>query len=145
MNFQNSLYSCDPKVLLQRPGKWKIPKSGWERVQKVLWAKGAKGHLRWRKRELHRCKIGFRWCKRLLGDLCSLGSKNLLHPLLTTLAILRFRAAVAGTWGPNYTVHPLRKSPSNLQGKGGGKGRGKSKGKGKGKGKSSASADLSGQ
>ena len=27
---------------------------------------------------------GCTWCKRLLGDLCAVGSKDLLHPLLTT-------------------------------------------------------------
>ena len=32
---------------------------------------------------LHRCKTGFEWCKRLLGDFCSLSSNYLLHPLLT--------------------------------------------------------------
>ena len=46
---------------------------------------GSKVRLHWRKRGLHRCKTGFGWCKRLLGDLCSLGPKHLLHPLLTTL------------------------------------------------------------
>ena len=29
-------------------------------------------------------QTGFGWCKRLLGDFCSLGLKYLLHPLLTT-------------------------------------------------------------
>ena len=28
---------------------------------------------------LRRCKTGFWWCQRLLGDLCSLGPKHLLH------------------------------------------------------------------
>ena len=34
--------------------------------------------------QLWRCKTGFGWCKRLLGDLCSLAPKHLLHPLLTS-------------------------------------------------------------
>ena len=39
------------------------------------------------KRELHLCKTRFwcHWCKRHLGDLWSLGPKQLLRPLLTTL------------------------------------------------------------
>ena len=55
---------------------------------KGLLDSGSKVLLHWCKRELHRCKTGFRWCKRLLGDLCSLGPKHLLHPLLTTLSTL---------------------------------------------------------
>ena len=33
---------------------------------------------------LHWCKTGSGWCKRLSGDLCAMGPKHLLHPLLTT-------------------------------------------------------------
>ena len=58
-------------------------------MQKFFWAQGARVLLQWRKRELHRCKTGFRWCKRLLADFCSLGPKHLLHPLLTTLAAFK--------------------------------------------------------
>ena len=69
----------------ERAWTWQIPKSGFERVQKVLWAKGLKGLLHWCKRELHGCKTGFWWCKRLLGDLCTLAPKHLWHPFRTTL------------------------------------------------------------
>ena len=31
---------------------------------------------------------GCTWCKRLLGDLCAVGPKDLLHPLLTTCVFL---------------------------------------------------------
>ena len=54
-------------------------------MQKVFWTQGAKVLLHWCKRELHRCQTGFGWCKKLLGDLCPLGPRHLLHPLLTTL------------------------------------------------------------
>ena len=57
-------------------------------------------------RELHRCKTGFRWCKRLLGDLCSLGPKHLLHPLLTVLGT--FEVPVAGTRGRNARWHKVQ-------------------------------------
>ena len=34
----------------------------------------------------------FGWCKRLLGDFCSLGPKDLLHPPLNTFGDIVFRA-----------------------------------------------------
>ena len=98
----SEFWSCDPECLLQGPEPQKCPK--WL-------GEGAKGVLdQWRqsplalcKRELHRCKTGFRWCKRLLGDLCSLTPKtHLLHPLLTTLGNFEVRGPVAGTPGSEF-------------------------------------------
>ena len=76
---------CDPGCLLQGPQTSQVPKVVRRGCKKVFWTQSAKVFLHWCKRELHRCKTGFR-CKRLLGDLCSLGPKHLLHPLLTTLS-----------------------------------------------------------
>ena len=49
-----------------------------------------RGLLHWCKMRLHRVKRGFGWCKRLLGDLCSLGPKGvrktfctLIHHIIT--------------------------------------------------------------
>ena len=39
-----------------------------------------KSLLHWCKMGLHRCERGFGWCTRLLGDLCSLGSKRPFAP-----------------------------------------------------------------
>ena len=55
------------------------------------------------KKGLHRCKTGFGWCKRLLGDLCSLAPKHLLHPLLTTFGKLPFSGSLPESWGRKYT------------------------------------------
>ena len=43
---------------------------------------------------LARCKSSFGWCKRLFGDLCSLGPKDLLHhtPLKALLGIFSSRS-----------------------------------------------------
>ena len=68
-------------------------------MQEVFWAKGTKVLLHWCKRELHRCKTGLR-CKRLLGDLCSLGPKHLLHPLLTTLGTFQVSGPCSRHSGP---------------------------------------------
>ena len=43
---------------------------------------------------MHRCKTGFGWCRRLLGDFSSLGSEDLLHPLLTTFWTLPFSGSL---------------------------------------------------
>ena len=87
----------------ERDQKWKFPKSGQERVQKVFWTQGAKVFLHWCKKGLHRCITGFGWCKRLLGDLCSLGPKHLLHPLLTTFGKFPFSGPLPGPWGRNIS------------------------------------------
>ena len=73
-----------PSACYRSPKPQSCPKWLGEGAKRLL-DPGSKVLLHWCKRELHRCKTGFRWCKRLLGDLCSLGPKHLLHPLLTTL------------------------------------------------------------
>ena len=95
---------CDPGCLLQGPETTKVPKVVKERVQKVFWTQGAKVLLLWCKRELHRCKTGFRWCKRLLGDLCSLGPKHLLHPLLTILGTFEVSGPCSRHSGSYYML-----------------------------------------
>ena len=84
-NFCVSLGGCQtsPELLglqTKAPGrgveKYKSSESGWERMQKAYWANGAKRFLYWRKLALRRCKASLEWCKRLLGDLCSLGSRR---------------------------------------------------------------------
>ena len=70
--------------------KQEIHQSGYERVQKVFWTQGAKNLLHWSKIGLHWCKTGFGRCKRPLGDRCSLGPKDLLHPLVTTFGNFLF-------------------------------------------------------
>ena len=45
--------------------------------------------LHWCKVGLHRCKKGFWVVQRLLGDLCLLSPKDLLHPPLTTFGDYR--------------------------------------------------------
>ena len=59
-------------------------------MQKVFWTQGAKNLLHRCKIGLHRCKTGFGRCKRPLGNLCSLGPKHLLHPLVTTFGMFQF-------------------------------------------------------
>ena len=73
-----------PSACYRGPKPQKCPKWLGEGAKGLL-DPGSKVRLHWCKRGLHRCKTGFGWCKRLLGDLCSLGPKHLLHPLLTTL------------------------------------------------------------
>ena len=41
-------------------------------------------------------KWGLGWCKRLFGDLCSLGPKDLLHPPLSTFGNLPFSVNLPG-------------------------------------------------
>ena len=54
--------------------------SAYERLRKLLSAKGAKNLLHWCTIGSHWCKTGIRWCKRLLGDPGSLGPKALCAP-----------------------------------------------------------------
>ena len=46
-------------------------------------------------------KWGFGWCKRLFGDLCSLGPKDLLHPPLSTFGNFPFSVNFPGPQLPN--------------------------------------------
>ena len=46
-------------------------------------------------------KWGSGWCKRLFGDLCSLGPKDLLHPPLSTFGNLPFSVNFPGPQLPN--------------------------------------------
>ena len=69
------------------------PESGYERVPKVFWTQGANCLLHWSNIGLHQCKTGFGRWKRLLADPCSLGRKDLLHPLVTTFETFLFSAA----------------------------------------------------
>ena len=70
----------------------------------MFWTQGAKVFLHWCKQGLHRCKTGFGWCKRLLGDLCSLGPKHLLHPLLTTFGKFPFSGPLPEHWGRKDSI-----------------------------------------
>ena len=67
-------------------------------MQKVLRAKGAKSHLHGWKLGLYACETGLKWCKRLLGELCSLGRKDLLLPLLTTFRTFLLATLSQATW-----------------------------------------------
>ena len=70
-------------------------------MQQVFWTQRAKRLLHRCNPILHRCKRGFGWRKRLLGDFCSLGPKDLLHPLLTNFGDFLFSGNFPGPWLPN--------------------------------------------
>ena len=50
----------------------------------------------------HRCKSSFGWCKRLFGDLCSLGP----DPPLSTFGNFPFSVNFPGPWLPNPKNYP---------------------------------------
>ena len=52
--------------------------------------------------------MGFGWCKRLFGDLCSLGPKDLLHPPLSTFGNFPFSVNFPGPQLPNTGINCLR-------------------------------------
>ena len=96
-----SLGSCGPGKL---PEKGKFPKCLGEGAKGLLdpgSKRSLKSLLHHPKLPLHRCKMGFGWCKRLFGDLCSLGPKDLLHPPLSTFGNFPFSVNFPGPQLPN--------------------------------------------
>ena len=59
-------------------------------------------------------KVPLHWCKRLLGDLCSLGPKHLLHPLLTTLGTFEVSGPCSRTFGSQPQTLDGRFARNNL-------------------------------
>ena len=70
-------------------------------MQQVFWTQRAKRLLHRCNPISHRCKRGFGWCKRLLGDFCSLGPKDLLHPPLATFGDFLVSGNFPGPWLPS--------------------------------------------
>ena len=94
-----------PSACYRGPKPQKCPKWLGEGAKGLL-DPGSKVLLHWCKRELHRCKTGFRWCKRRLGDLWSLGPKHLLHPLLTTLGTFEVSGPCSRHSGSQHKLTP---------------------------------------
>ena len=71
---------CGPGKL---PEKRKFPKVVRRGCKRSFGTPRARGLLHWCEMGLHRCKRGFGWCRRLLGDLCSLGPKGVRKTFCT--------------------------------------------------------------
>ena len=56
-------------------------------------------------------KWGFGWCKRLFGDLCSRGPKDLLHPPLSAFGNFPFSVNCPGLRLPKAKLQSQKKVP----------------------------------
>ena len=111
-------YSCNPKVLGESPKMVNAQKWLGEGAKGILSSRSENGlapvqngvaPVQNRSRTLG-------WCKRLLGDYCSLGSKHLLHPLLTTFGHLPFSGSLPELSDCNSTAslgRPLKSTPKS--------------------------------
>ena len=95
------LGSCGPGKLTEKGEFPKVLRGGWKRSFGPREQRSPKSLLHRCNPILHRCKSSFRWCKRLFGDLCSLGPKDLLHPPLSTFGNSPFSVNFPGPQLPN--------------------------------------------
>ena len=90
---------CDPKVLLQGPETSKVPQVVKRGCKRSFGPKAPKSSCTGAEESCTCAKQGFGGAKRLLRDLCSLGPKHFLHPLLTTLGTFEVSGPCSRTFG----------------------------------------------